>query len=103
MGELAKSDSLWENRIAVVSSFAFIKGGKLRLIIDLCKHFLNHPHHLIHKTSRWILREIGKRDQSLFLNFVNSHKLPGIMKSYALEIVQKTPKVSESIAWMPDL
>ncbi|MDR1891111.1 MAG: DNA alkylation repair protein [Puniceicoccales bacterium] len=90
--KLAKSDNLWENRIAVVSSFAFIKDGKLQLTVDLCKHFFGHPHHLIHKACGWMLREVGKRDQSLLLNFVNSHKLPGIMKSYALEIVRKNTK-----------
>jgi 3-methyladenine DNA glycosylase AlkD len=84
---LAKSDNLWGNRIAGVSSFAFIKGGKSQLTIDLCENVLGHAHHLIHKACRWLLREVGKRDQSLLLNFVHSHKLPGIMKSYALEIV----------------
>ncbi|MDR1173722.1 MAG: DNA alkylation repair protein [Puniceicoccales bacterium] len=88
--KLAKSDNLWENRIAMVSSFAFIKNGNLQLTIDLCEHFLNHPHHLMHKACGWMLREVGKRDTNLLLDFVNSHKLPGIMKSYALEIIRKS-------------
>ncbi|MDR2628646.1 MAG: DNA alkylation repair protein [Puniceicoccales bacterium] len=88
--ELAKSKDLWENRIAIVSSLAFIRNGNLQLTIDLCKHFLNHPHHLMHKACGWMLREVGKRDTNLLLDFVNSHKLPGIMKSYALEIIRKS-------------
>ncbi|MDR2778794.1 MAG: DNA alkylation repair protein [Puniceicoccales bacterium] len=88
--KLAKSDNLWENRIAVVSSLAFIRNGELQLTIDLCEHFLNHPHHLIHKACGWMLREVGKRDTNLLLDFINSHKLPGIMKSYALEIIRKS-------------
>ncbi|MDR2603360.1 MAG: DNA alkylation repair protein [Puniceicoccales bacterium] len=88
--KLAKSDNLWENRIAIVASFAFIRNGKLQLTIDLCEHFLKHPHHLIHKACGWMLREVGKRDTNLLLDFINSHKLPGIMKSYALEIIRKS-------------
>ncbi|MDR1457736.1 MAG: DNA alkylation repair protein [Puniceicoccales bacterium] len=88
--KLAKSDNLWENRIAVVASFAFIRSGKLQLTIDLSEHFLNHPHHLIHKACGWMLREVGKKDESLLLDFINSHRLPGIMKSYALEIIRKS-------------
>jgi 3-methyladenine DNA glycosylase AlkD len=87
---LAKSDNLWENRIAMVSTLSFIKSGNLALTIDLCKHFLSHRHHLMHKACGWMLRELGKRDQTLLLNFVNSHNLPSIMKSYALEIVKKS-------------
>jgi hypothetical protein len=36
-----------------------------------------------------MLRELGKRDQNLLLDFVNGNKLPSIMKSYALEIVKR--------------
>ncbi|MDR2776773.1 MAG: DNA alkylation repair protein [Puniceicoccales bacterium] len=88
--KLAQSDNLWENRIAIVSSFAFIKNNQLQLTMDLCKHFLNHPHHLIHKACGWMLREVGKRNTNLLLDFIKSHKLPGVMKSYALEIVRKS-------------
>jgi 3-methyladenine DNA glycosylase AlkD len=90
--ELAKSKNLWENRIAIVSSFAFIRNHQLQLTVDLCEHFLNHGHHLIHKACGWILREVEKRNTNLLLGFVNSHKLPGIMKSYALEIIRQTTK-----------
>jgi 3-methyladenine DNA glycosylase AlkD len=90
--QLAKSDNLWENRIAVVSSFVFIKDGKGQLTIDLCKHFLDHRHHLTHNACGWMLREVGKRVRSLLLNFANSHKPPGIMKSSASEIVRKNAK-----------
>jgi 3-methyladenine DNA glycosylase AlkD len=87
--QLANSDDLWENRIAVVSTLAFIRAGELQLTLNVCEHLLNHRHHLIHKACGWMLRELGKRDKNALIDFVNSHKLPGIMKSYALEIVKK--------------
>jgi len=58
--ELAKSENLWPNRIAIVSSFAFIENNKLQLALDMCEEFLNHRRHLIHKVCGWILGEVGK-------------------------------------------
>jgi 3-methyladenine DNA glycosylase AlkD len=89
---LAKSKNLWGNRIAMVSSFAFIKNNTLQPTIDLCEYFLNDRHRLIHRACGWMLREVGKRNTNLLLGFANSHQLPGIMKSYALEIIRKTTK-----------
>jgi 3-methyladenine DNA glycosylase AlkD len=87
--KLAKSNDLWENRIAIVASLAFIRDNKLQLTLDLCNHFLKHEHHLIHKACGWMLRELGKRNENLLIEFIDEHKLPGIMKSYALEIIKK--------------
>ncbi|MDR1433206.1 MAG: DNA alkylation repair protein [Puniceicoccales bacterium] len=94
--ELAKSDNLWENRMAIVASFAFIRDNKLQLTMDLCDHFLNHKHHLIHKACGWMLRELGKRDQNLLLQFVGTRKLPSITRSYALEIVKREQKSAQT-------
>jgi 3-methyladenine DNA glycosylase AlkD len=90
--QLAKSENLWENRIAIVATLAFIEAGQLDLTIDLCKHFLSHRHHLIHKACGWMLRELGKVDEQLLLGFANTHKLPGIMRSYALEKISAEKK-----------
>lgn len=85
--KLAKSNDLWENRIAIVSSWHFIKKNSFDLTLKLCEHFLAHEHHLIHKASGWMLRELGKRDQEMLLSFIkkNSETMPKIMKRYALE------------------
>lgn len=86
---LANSADLWENRIAMVSTLSFILSGKLQLTIDLCEHFAGHGHHIMHKACGWMLRELGKKNQNLLMDFLGTHKLPSITKSYALEIVKK--------------
>jgi 3-methyladenine DNA glycosylase AlkD len=95
--KLAESSDLWENRIAVVSTLAFIRSGKLQLTADMCKYFSNHKHHLIHKACGWMLRELGKKNQNLLIDFVNSNKLPSVTKSYALEIIKKRAKITPSV------
>ena len=87
--ELAESDNLWENRVAIVSSWTFIKKDYFQLTFDLCEHFLQHEHHLIHKVCGWMLREISKKDPMQVVEFVNDHKMPSVMKSYALERIKK--------------
>lgn len=84
---LANSDNLWENRIAMVSSWAFIKKNDLSLTLELAKHFMNHNHHLIHKAVGWLLREVGKKDEAILVNFLKEYKskLPKITVSYAKE------------------
>ncbi len=90
--EFANSDDLWENRIAIVSSWAFIKKNYFQLTFDLCEHFMQHEHHLIHKACGWMLREVSKRDPLQVIEFVNDHKMPSIMRSYALESIRKMQK-----------
>jgi 3-methyladenine DNA glycosylase AlkD len=90
--ELADSTNMWENRIAIVSSWAFIKANSFTLTLNLCEHFLNHEHHLIHKACGWMLREISKRDPFIVIEFINDHKVSSITKSYALEIIRKMKK-----------
>lgn len=56
-----KSDNLWEKRIAIVSTLAFIKESQFEYTIDICEKLLNDKHNLIHKAIGWILREVGKK------------------------------------------
>jgi 3-methyladenine DNA glycosylase AlkD len=85
--KLSRSDSLWENRIAVVSTLHFIRNHSFDLTLKLVKHFLDHKHHLIHKSCGWMLREIGKKDQTVLIDFLreNKGKLPKIMFRYSTE------------------
>jgi 3-methyladenine DNA glycosylase AlkD len=85
--ELSCSDNLWENRIAIVATFAFIKRNDFSLTIKLCEKFMNHKHHLIHKACGWMLREVGKRNETTLVNFLrqNREEMPRIMFSYAKE------------------
>jgi 3-methyladenine DNA glycosylase AlkD len=85
--QLARSSSLWDNRIAIVSTYPFIKKDSFDLTLKLTKHFLDHEHHLIHKACGWMLREVGKRNEEVLINFLLEHhkNMPRIMFSYGKE------------------
>lgn len=88
--ELANSDYLWANRVAMVSCIYYIKQGDYTLTLELAKKFMKHPHHLMHKAAGWMLREIGKRDKTVLIDFLeqNSANMPSVMKSYAKECLR---------------
>lgn len=87
---LADKENLWENRIAVVATLPLIKSGQFILTLQLCEHFLHHPHPLIHKACGWMLREISKQDTESVLRFFRKHcDAPCVMRGYALEWVKK--------------
>ena len=84
---LAKSNKLWSQRIAIMSSFAFIRAGRFQLTLQLAEHLLNHPHDLIHKAVGWMLREIGNRDLATEMLFLDKFytQMPRTMLRYAIE------------------
>ncbi|TGM74612.1 DNA alkylation repair protein [Leptospira bouyouniensis] len=85
--KLRNSNDLWENRIAILTTFYWIRKGLFTETISLCEYFLNHPHDLIHKATGWMLREIGKRDLEILKKFLKSHvtQMPRTMLRYAIE------------------
>ena len=85
--KLANSDYLWANRVAMVSTIYFIKQGNFDLALEFAKKFMKHPHHLMHKVSGWMLREIGKKDKKVLIDFLEKYEkdMPAIMRSYAKE------------------
>ncbi len=87
---LAKGN-LWEQRAAVMLTWAFIKEGNLEPTFAMAEHYLSHPHDLIHKATGWMLRECGKRDQRALVDFLNQHKdqMPRVMFRYAIERLPK--------------
>lgn len=93
---LAKSKNLWERRIAILSTFAFIKRGESRDALAISKILLNNSHDLIHKAAGWMLREAGKRcGQKILTDFLdqNCEKMPRTMLRYAIErLPEKTRK-----------
>ena len=84
---LSKSSSVWERRIAVLSTFALIKSDKFRSCLKISAELLNDKHDLIHKAVGWMLREIGKRDQKKEEAFLEKYKkkMPRTMLRYAIE------------------
>lgn len=91
---LASSEDLWEKRIAVVSTMYFIREKSLKIVPELVLKNMNHPHDLMHKANGWMLREMGKKDESLLIEFLDEHatQLPRTSLRYALEKLAPTIK-----------
>ena len=84
---LAKSASLWERRIAIVSTYHFIKNGEFSDTLRIATILLADKEDLIHKAAGWMLREVGKRDKAALDAFIARHacKMPRTMLRYAIE------------------
>jgi len=84
---LAKSDILWERRIAIVATWYFIKKDDLVWTFRISRMLLKDSHDLIHKAVGWMLREAGKRDTAELIKFLTYYadKMPRTMLRYAIE------------------
>lgn len=84
---LAESNNLWERRISIISTFAFIKNNKFEDSFRLGQILLKDKHDLIHKAVGWMLREIGKKDVEVLEKFLekNYKEMPRTMLRYAIE------------------
>lgn len=85
--KLAKSKDLWERRIAIISTFVFIREKQFSDTIRISEILMKDKHDLIHKAVGWMLREIGKRDEKVLFNFLDAHckEMPRTMLRYAIE------------------
>ena len=83
----AQSLSLWFRRIAIISTFSFIRVNQLEDTLKLSKMLLKDREDLIHKAVGWMLRELGKKDQSLLVKFLqeNYSDIPRTALRYAIE------------------
>lgn len=85
---LANSKNLWERRIAIISTFAFIDKNNPSMTFKLAKILLGDRHDLIHKAVGWSLREMGKKcGQNILKHFLDKYatKMPRTMLRYAIE------------------
>lgn len=85
--KLAKSQDLWERRIAMLSTFHFIKSNEFELALEISDELLHDRADLIQKAVGWMLREIGNRDRAVLENFLETRApvMPRTMLRYAIE------------------
>jgi len=90
--QFAHSKNLWERRIAILSTFTFIRAEKFEPTFKISDILFDDDHDLIHKAVGWMLREIGKRDLNAEEKFLKPRykKIPRTMLRYAIE---KFPEV----------
>lgn len=84
---LAVSDNMWERRIAMVSTWQFIRQRQLDPTFMVAELLLGDRHDLIHKAVGWMLREAGKRDAGRLRDFLHQHiaAMPRTALRYAIE------------------
>jgi 3-methyladenine DNA glycosylase AlkD len=87
-------DYLWERRIAILATFAFIRNNEFGPTLKLAKQYLVEEHDLMHKATGWMLREVGKRDEKVLCDFLDKHsqKMPRTMLRYAIEKFEETKR-----------
>jgi 3-methyladenine DNA glycosylase AlkD len=91
---LAKSDNVWERRIAIVATYHFIRNNDFADTFKIAAMLLQDRHDLIHKAAGWMLREVGKRNATVEDAFLDKHYrvMPRTMLRYAIERLPERKK-----------
>lgn len=81
------SKNVWERRIAIVATMAFIRKGELLDTFKIAELLLTDQHDLIQKAVGWLLREAGKKDKEALVEFLKRHyrQIPRTTLRYAIE------------------
>lgn len=84
---LARSESLWERRIAIIATMKLVNEGEFEDALDISERLLDDKHDLIHKAVGWVLRVVGDKDRAVLLGFLQKHhaRLPRTTLRYAIE------------------
>ena len=83
----AHNGSLWEQRIAIVATYTYIRHNDFEDTLTIADILRNHPHDLIQKAVGWMLREVGKRDKQTLSQYLDRcyTTLPRTLLRYAIE------------------
>ncbi|MBU2104245.1 MAG: DNA alkylation repair protein [Nanoarchaeota archaeon] len=85
--DLAQSKNLWEKRIAIVSTYAFIRQNQFEETLKISEILISDKHDLIHKAVGWMLREVGKKNEKILEEFLKKYysQIPRTTLRYAIE------------------
>jgi 3-methyladenine DNA glycosylase AlkD len=94
MSSLAASEKLWERRVGMIFTFAFIRVGELEPTFEIAKQLLGDKHDLMHKAVGWMLREAGKKDLEALRAFLREFTpvMPRTALRYAIEKMDETER-----------
>ena len=84
---MARSSDLWTRRVAIMSTYHFIRSHEFVDTLGIALLLLEDDHDLIHKAVGWMLREVGNRERHVEEQFLkeNYQQMPRTMLRYAIE------------------
>lgn len=91
---LVHSSILWERRVAIISTFYFIRKGDIDDTLRLSKVLLSDKEDLMHKAVGWALREAWKKDAPRVEAFLqeNYPHIPRTTLRYAIERMEESKR-----------
>ena len=94
--QLAGSRNIWDRRIAIMSTFHFIKRNNFSDTLAIAELLLGDDEDLIHKAVGWMLREVCKRDRNTAEEFLLKHyrKMTRTMLRYAIEKLPESQRLA---------
>jgi len=94
LNKFVSSKSMWDRRIAIIASWAFIRNNNITETLRLSKKLLSDKEDLMHKAVGWMLREAWKREDKKVEEFLikNYNKLPRTTLRYTIERMEESKR-----------